>query len=115
LPGVVREEREEETAAETVRHPLLEGPLLLVGEELPAEVAQHDEQGPPEAQAGQRVERSERIVEEPSVVVDPRQTRAAPEVGAEHLLPDFLHLVDLCEEAMASHVEVKALVGLGAG
>src|SRR4029453_7768507 len=83
LLGVGLEERQEETAAEAIRHPLLEGPLLHVGEELPAQIAQHDEQGAPETQAGQRVQRLEWIVEEPPVVIDPRQARTPQEVRAE--------------------------------
>ena len=109
------EEGPEEPAAEAVGHPLLEGVFAPVGKHLPAQVAQHDQQRAPQPEAGEGVERLERIVEEAPVVVDAREPGPAQEVCTEHLPPHLLHLVHLGEEAVAAHVEVKAPVALRAG
>jgi hypothetical protein len=110
LLGVGLEEDREETVPEAVGHPLLEGVLLLVGPDLPAQVAQHHQDRLDDPEAHQGVERLERVVEEAVVVEDPRHAGPAQELAAEHLLPDLVHLVHLGEEAVAAHVEVIALV-----
>src|SRR6185503_9048907 len=93
-----------------MRDPLLERVLLPVGADLPPQVAQDHEDGLPDAEAEQRVERLEGVVEESVVVEDPRQARATKEFAAQHFLPDLVHLVHLGEEPMPAHVEMEALV-----
>ena len=108
------EEGQEQTPAEPIRYPLLEGVLTRIREELPAEIAEHDPDRHERAELEQRVERPERVVEETTVVVDAGEAGPPEQIVPEHLMPDLLHLRDFREEAVASHVEAEALERLGA-
>src|SRR5262249_61761901 len=115
LLRVCLEEDAEEPAAEAVSHPLLERQLARVGQDLPAQVAGEDEHRLPEPQLAQRVRESQRVREEPPIVVDARQPRPAKELCAEELLPHREHASRLGEEAMPAEVETESAVGLRAG
>jgi hypothetical protein len=115
LLGVGLEEGQEEAPPEAVGHPLLEGVLDLAGEHRPAQVAEADQDALDEAEAHQRVQRLERVVEELLLVVDAREARPLEELVGQDLLPHLVDLHRLGEEAVAAHVEVEVLVLLGAG
>src|SRR5207247_1740574 len=108
------EEREEQTSPEPIRDPVLERVLVPVREELPLDVAQDDAEALPGPQAAQGVHGPEGIVEEPSLVIDAGQTRAADEIFAEDLVPQLVDLLHLAEEPVTAEVEVEAVVVLGA-
>src|SRR6266478_6118403 len=79
------EEREEQTSPEPIRDPVLERVLVPVREEPPLDVAQDDAEALPGPQAAQGVHGPEGIVEEPPLVIDAGQPRAADEIVAEDL------------------------------
>ena len=75
-----------------------------------AKVREHAQHGLAHAQAAQRVEGSERVVEEAAAVVDAAHPRAEQElVTRQDLVPQVFHRLDLGEEAVATDVEAPAV------
>jgi hypothetical protein len=108
------EEGLEQPLAEAIGHPLFERVLARARKYLPPEIAQHGENARAEPEPQQGIERTKRVVEELSVVVDAGEPGPADEILAEHLAPQLFDLRDLGVEAVTAQVEAEALEGRGA-
>ena len=112
--GVRLEEDLEETLAEPVCDPLLEGVFLLIGGRLPPDITAEHADALPDPETEQRIEWLQWVRKELAGIVNPGHSRAPKEVGAEDLVPYSLHRFGFREEAVAAGVEIEALVGSSA-
>src|SRR5690606_18473945 len=77
-------------------------------------VAEKHQAALPKPETPDHLEQPQRIVEEPSAIMNPRQAGNRQEPSGEHLLPEFLNFGALCEEAVPADVKPVTLVFLGA-
>ncbi len=112
LLGVGLEEDVEEGPAEAVDDPVFEAPLGLDRLGAGLQVAGEDPGRGDRAELLQGVDRTQGVVKELAIVVDPAQPRAAEELIGEDLVPEGVDLGVLGEEPMAADVEAVALVNI---
>src|SRR2546423_7494696 len=99
------EEDAEQAPAELVAHPVLESPRILDGLEAGPCVAGEAQEAFDRAEVPQRVDRLDRVSEEPAAVVDARQAAPRQHLVAEDLGPEVLDLRVLGKEAVPADVE----------
>ncbi len=114
LLGISLEEGIEETAAEAIGDPILEGFLVGVGSESRTGEAEDGGGALDRAEVAEGFPDVERVLVELLVVEDAGEAWGQAEFGAEGFLPEALDLGHLGVEPVAADVEAVALVDLGA-
>ena len=110
LLGVGLEEGAVEAPAEAGHQPVLVVGLVLRRADAGPEVGEAAQDGLPQPQVAQGVERLERVVVELALVVDAAHAGPEHEVAlGQDLVPQGLHLGDLGEEAVSAQVEAPAV------
>src|SRR5436190_11722195 len=105
LLGVGGEEHLVQTAPEALAHPLLEcllGPMRTHGGR---QIAAHRPRELERPELTDDVARVERVVQEATAVVDPRQAATDEELVTQDLVPEAFDLGALGEEPMPAQVE----------
>src|SRR5262249_8544124 len=114
LLGVGLEEDLVQPVPKAVRHPLLEAGLFGRRPETGFGVTQADQQGFERSEAGERIQRLQRVIEEMAAIMDARQPRSAEKVLAEDLVPQAVDQRYFRKEAMAADVKAVAAILHGA-
>ena len=115
LLGVGLEEGAVEAPAEAGHQPVLVVGLVLGRADAGPDVGEPAQDGLPQPEVAERVERLQRVVEELALVVDAAHAGPEHEVAlGQDLVPEGLHLGDLGEEAVSAQVEAPAVALHGA-
>ena len=115
LLGVGLEEGAVEPPAEAGDQPVLVVRLVLGRPDAGPHVGEAAQDGLPQPQVPQRVDRLERVVVELALVVDPAHAGPQHEVAlGQDLVPEGLHLGNLGEETVAAQVEAPPVPDHGA-